>query len=203
MPKQGMGPIRREQILRSATKLIAENGFIATTMRDLASEANVSTGMVNHWFANKSELLTQTLLYVSESMQGRVDAALRDVPPGRERLQTLVRSCLPTDEFTNRSWRVWIAAFAEGTRSEEMRKLIEARFEPWHRQLAELLAEVLPDIGPDPIPLAWQFDAMINGLVIHSLTTQLSLSASEMEATLMRLVDTWVEAADTASARTR
>ena len=71
MPKLGMGPIRREQICRAAAAVISSRGFDGTTMRMVAEEAGVSTGMLNHYFANRMEMLEETLLFVSQRQQAR------------------------------------------------------------------------------------------------------------------------------------
>src|SRR5579871_1768403 len=100
MPKLGMGPIRREQICRAAARVIAAHGFAGTTMRMVADEAQVSTGMLNHYFANRMAMLEETLLFVSTRQQAREAAAVEGLEPGGARLRALVRSVLPTDRET-------------------------------------------------------------------------------------------------------
>jgi AcrR family transcriptional regulator len=72
-----MGPIRREQICRAAATVIAREGFAGTTMRMIAAEAGVSTGMINHYFVSREALLTQALVFVSEQAQQRHRARSR------------------------------------------------------------------------------------------------------------------------------
>src|SRR5437763_523410 len=92
MPKLGMGPIRREQICRAAAKVISEQGFAGTTMRMVAEAAGVSTGMLNHYFSNRMEMLEETLVFVSQRQQAREAAAIDGLDPGEARLRALVRS---------------------------------------------------------------------------------------------------------------
>ena len=47
----------RERILKAAICLFARNGYAATGLRDIVSEAGVSVGMVNYHFGSKQELL--------------------------------------------------------------------------------------------------------------------------------------------------
>src|ERR1700759_4385109 len=89
VPKLGMGPVRREQICRAAAPVISREGFAGTTMRMVAEEAGVSTGMLNHYFTNRQDLLEQALVFVSERAQARMREAIADVPPGRELLSAL------------------------------------------------------------------------------------------------------------------
>ena len=47
---------KRRHILNSASKVFAERGYHGTTVRDVLSEANVSTGSFYFYFSNKEEL---------------------------------------------------------------------------------------------------------------------------------------------------
>ena len=181
---------RRDQIFSAAANLIAEHGFLSMTMRDLAEEAGVSAGMVNHYFANKAQVLLGTLQYVSERMQERVQEAIQAAEPGRDRLRALIESSLPTDDFSRMNWRIWIHAFAEAGRSNEMRDLIRKRYVSWHRILDSALTEV--DATPDlTVPPVLQLDAMLNGLVIHHIIAGPSFSTDEIRDALLELVDSW------------
>lgn len=60
-------------IVKTAMKLFRENGFDATSIREIASAADVSLGMVNHYFGNKEFLGTQCLSILSEYSTRRLD----------------------------------------------------------------------------------------------------------------------------------
>jgi AcrR family transcriptional regulator len=47
---------RREDILRASLHLFAERGFHGTSMRDIAREANITEGLIYHYFASKRDL---------------------------------------------------------------------------------------------------------------------------------------------------
>src|SRR5438445_5821923 len=131
MPKLGMGPIRREQICRAAARVISGHGFAGTTMRMVAEEAGVSTGMLNHYFANRMEMLEETLLFVSQRQQAREAAAIEGLEPGEKRLRALVRSVLPTDQDTTEAWRVWIAAHGASVRLSQLLSVMASRTQLW------------------------------------------------------------------------
>jgi len=181
MPKLGMGPIRKEQICRSAATVIAREGFPGTTMRAVAEEAGVSTGMLNHYFSSRAEMLEETLAFVSEQNQARVAEAIEGIPAGEARLRALVRTTLPREPVVEETWRVWIAAYGDAVRSESMRTRIQGRLDPWYELLDHAL-EGFEDGGPEPdLPLPWVLDGLLNGLAIQALvaTTGISLEAIE------------------------
>ena len=63
-----MGDVRRRQICNGAARVIAQRGFAGTTMRAVANQAGVSTGMLNHYYPNRAEMLASTLTFVSERL---------------------------------------------------------------------------------------------------------------------------------------
>jgi AcrR family transcriptional regulator len=49
---------RREDILQASLKLFAERGFHGTSMRDIARAADITEGLIYHYFTNKRDLFT-------------------------------------------------------------------------------------------------------------------------------------------------
>lgn len=186
MPKLGMGPIRREQICRAAAVVIAREGFAGSTMRMVAEEAGVSTGMLNHYFANRQDLLTQALVYVSERTQERYRVAIEEVPAGRERLHALLDSALADDEQMVETWRVWINAYGEAVRLPELRHTIESRLTSWYDLIDRALEGLVPADAPNEIPWSWRFDAVLNGLAIQALTSEAALDGRQIREEVIR-----------------
>ncbi|MFI7537331.1 helix-turn-helix domain-containing protein [Streptosporangium sp. NPDC049376] len=85
----------RARIRKAAVLLMAEQGYHATTLRQVAARAGVASGLPSHYFGSKDGLL----LDVANSWRDRTRAALAALtaPPGAEpaaALRLLVRSAL-------------------------------------------------------------------------------------------------------------
>jgi AcrR family transcriptional regulator len=186
VPKLGMGPIRREQICRAAATVIAREGFAGSTMRMVAEEAGVSTGMLNHYFANRQDLLTQALVSVSERAQGRMREAIQGIPPGRERLVALLDSALADGQEASEMWRVWINAYGEAVRLAELRHTIESRLNSWYELIDEALEGLVPEDDDGAIPWSWRLDAILNGLAIQALTSEAELDGERIRDEVIR-----------------
>jgi AcrR family transcriptional regulator len=52
---------KRNQILAAVRKLLAQNGYAATTITQVAKEAGVSRGLLHYYFKNKEEMLAQVI----------------------------------------------------------------------------------------------------------------------------------------------
>jgi AcrR family transcriptional regulator len=176
-----MGPIRREQICRAAAKVISEQGFAGTTMRIVAEEAGVSTGMLNHYYANRMEMLEETLVFVSMRQQAREAASIEGLEPGERRLRALVRSVLPTDQESMEAWRVWIAAHGASVRLAPLRSVMASRNDLWFEILARGLEAIVPRDRREKVPYVWQLDALLNGLVLQAITTEADVAFKDIE----------------------
>ena len=64
---------RRNQILDAATKIFAEKGFHATTIKDIAREAGIADGTIYIYFENKMALMLGILDRMNESERREAD----------------------------------------------------------------------------------------------------------------------------------
>jgi TetR/AcrR family transcriptional repressor of bet genes len=183
-----MGPIRREQICRAAATVISREGFAGTTMRMVAEEAGVSTGMLNHYFANRQDLLEQALVFVSERAQARMREAIEGIPAGRERLAALLDSALAEGQETTETWRVWINAYGEAVRLADLRHTIDSRLNPWYELVDSALEGLVPQDSAGSIPWSWRFDALLNGLALQALTSEAALDGERIRDEVIRML---------------
>ena len=75
MPKLGMAPIRRKQLVEAAIAAIHAHGFANATVARIAAQAGISAGMVHHYFKDKDELLFATMRHLLAEL--RADAVTR------------------------------------------------------------------------------------------------------------------------------
>src|SRR5918997_378483 len=144
----------RERILEAALALFAERGYEATTMRDVAREADASLGLAYRYYASKEEVALELYLRLAEGSQewarknllegtiaerfeSAMLAKLDQVEPHRGPLAALLVKALDPNSPTS--------ALGEGT--AEVRELMgsvfeevvqEARDAPGERQAREL-----------------------------------------------------------------
>jgi len=189
-----MGPIRREQICRAAVGVIAREGYSGTTMRMVADAAGASTGMLNHYFANRGELLTQSLVYISERSLIRYAAAIEGIDPGPERIAALLDSVLAEDPESVETWRVWIDVHGEAVRTPALRHTIQERLVRWF-ELIDVALEGLVEPRPDgEIPWAVCIDSVLTGFVIQAMTSEAELDAGQIRDEVIRMVLTGADA---------
>ncbi len=80
----------RAGILAAAARLIAANGYAATTVQQIVREAGTSVGNCYFYFPDKAALFLALLEEISAEIGRAVDAALAQVPPGPAQLAVAV-----------------------------------------------------------------------------------------------------------------
>ncbi|MCG8919549.1 TetR family transcriptional regulator C-terminal domain-containing protein [Actinokineospora sp. PR83] len=98
MPKKVDHQERREQIAAAVCGLAARQGLDAVTLRQVAAEAGVSMGRVQHYFTGKDEMLLFAFRAISDRVERRIAeavAALGPEPGARDVVRALLREMLP------------------------------------------------------------------------------------------------------------
>jgi TetR/AcrR family transcriptional repressor of bet genes len=82
MPKVGMQPIRRRQLIDATLEAINEVGMHDATIAQIARRAGVSTGIISHYFKDKNGLLEATMRDITGQLRDAVLSRLHALPDG-------------------------------------------------------------------------------------------------------------------------
>lgn len=108
---------RRALVVAVASRLIAEAGLDAVTVRDVAEAAECSTAIVSHYFHNKRELLFLTYNSSIDRATERCEAAL---VAAHGDLKAYVAELMPLDEERVIEWKIWVAFWARAVADPEI-----------------------------------------------------------------------------------
>ncbi|GID93081.1 TetR/AcrR family transcriptional regulator [Amorphoplanes digitatis] len=115
MPKQVDHRARRTLIADALFRVAAEQGLEGVSLRHVAAAAEVSTGMVQHYFRTKGEMMTFAMAVVQERQQARITERMGHLgadPGPRLLLRTLLAGVLPLDDESRAYGRVALAFLA-------------------------------------------------------------------------------------------
>src|SRR5690242_3907068 len=70
----------RERIIAAAAKILAEKGYEATTLREIAREAQAGPGLVHYYFGGKDQLLVEALQTAGQHFHQRMEDLVQQVP---------------------------------------------------------------------------------------------------------------------------
>jgi len=105
MPKLGMEPIRRAQVIRAVIESIADDGLEAMTMDDVAKRAQVSKGVVNYYFNSKRDLLQQSFQAFLESYYQQIADLIQADMTALEMLSVVIAICFPEGDVALQLWQ--------------------------------------------------------------------------------------------------
>jgi AcrR family transcriptional regulator len=115
MPKRVDPTQRRTLIADALMRVAAERGLEAVSLRHVAAEAGATTGLVQHYFGTKDEMMLFALEVVSGRTEARIGAAvgaLGPAPAPRDLVRAMVTQMLPLDDERRTDGKVALAFFA-------------------------------------------------------------------------------------------
>ncbi|HJP78885.1 MAG TPA: TetR family transcriptional regulator C-terminal domain-containing protein [Pseudonocardiaceae bacterium] len=181
---------RRALILDATWRLIAERGYHAVRIQDIAAVCGTSTGTVHYYFPGKNDVLTEALKHCVEQAFDRQSGELKRIDNAYERLLKLIDMQLPRVGEVRDEWSIWLQYWAEATIRPEFRPAHNEFYSRWRDTVERIVRRgqrqhVFRD-DVDPVQLAMQLTALTDGVAIQVLT-----GAPGMTVTVMRelLVD--------------
>lgn len=86
MPKVGVEAMRREQVIEATKRSIAKKGVSKLSIKDIASEGGISTGIIYHYFDNKEDLLLQVIRKAFAQSHEKVMETVEPLDSPRDKL---------------------------------------------------------------------------------------------------------------------
>ncbi|MDA3627430.1 TetR/AcrR family transcriptional regulator [Saccharopolyspora sp. WRP15-2] len=139
MPKQVDHEARRIQIAEALLRLVSRGGLEAVSLRDVAAEAGISMGAVQHYFKTKEQMLLHAMDHVTKRAGERIVAALSkhgERPPVREVVRTVMLEMLALTEDSRMEFLTHLAFFQRALNSPEL----SASYREWWPEFERWLA---------------------------------------------------------------
>ncbi|MET8885238.1 TetR/AcrR family transcriptional regulator [Streptomyces rubiginosohelvolus] len=163
------------QIVRETVRLIAERGFHAVRVADIAAACHTSTAAIHYHFPGRDELLEAAVRWcMDEDTRRRADATAGTRHAGDE-LRLLIELQTPRTEQRRRQWCVWLDLWAEAARSTTVGRLHVEYYRQWRGTVADVIRRgveqgVFRPVDADGAALA--LTALIDGLASQVLATE-------------------------------
>ena len=163
-----------DRILDAAERLFAENGFHATSLRQITQHAEANLAAVNYHFGSKQALIVavfkRRLDALNSARLARLDELLAsDETPALEAvLDAFVRPAIvfthASDDTGHRFMRILMRAFAD--RDADLHAALSSEYAHVMRRFAAAIARTLPEHCPDRIRRQLDF---IVGALTHTM----------------------------------
>jgi len=150
---------RRQSIARAFQEQVAELGFAATTYARVATAAGISVGLIQHYFADRHELLEYAYDDLIRRRDHRIDAAVaageRKRWPISQIIDQAMRELLPLDDQRRREHRIARQLQLTASQDQALATLALGAHDALHLRVRTAVrngrecGEVAPDINAD------------------------------------------------------
>ncbi|MEU7825510.1 TetR/AcrR family transcriptional regulator [Catellatospora sp. NPDC049133] len=179
MPRKVDHDQRRRHIVESLLRITGAQGLEAVSLREVAHEAGVSMGAVQHYFATKDEMLLYALqhwlsLSVHDRFAGRVRDRLAGAPAGEPAamLRAIAAEYLPHDAAGRADALVAVAFLSRAAVAPALAAALAPAFAGFVRTLGTVFESAGPAI--DAPAEAQRLAALLDGLRLPVLAGALS-----------------------------
>ncbi|CDR07543.1 TetR/AcrR family transcriptional regulator [Streptomyces iranensis] len=184
-PTAPPGSGRPLQIVRETVRLIAERGFHAVRVADIAAACDTSTATIHYHFPGRAELLEAAVRWCMDEDTARRATRIAAADDAREELRQLIALQAPYTERQRQQWLVWMDLWAEAARSTAIGRLHADFYQQWRRTVAEVIRRGIEQgvfRTVDPEFSALRLTALIDGLAIQVLATGPGAGGTSAEA---------------------
>ncbi|MEI9414436.1 TetR/AcrR family transcriptional regulator [Mesorhizobium sp. Cs1321R2N1] len=132
----------RLRIARAACKAIAQKGISGVTMIDIANAANVTTGMITHYFGGKADIIAAAMRIPFLNIERNLARLLEK---GETDLATLLDVAIPASKSHFEDSLIWVNFWGVIATDPEFRKLNVAL----HREGGNIYAQLMRASWPE------------------------------------------------------
>src|ERR1700722_15280357 len=183
LPRDELEESRRRQLMEVTIDSLAEVGYVGSTLAQIASRANVSPGLVAHYFRDKDGLLAASFRTLARRLAQRVQARLQLAYTPAGRIQAVIDANLAPEEFDRRTGSAWLAFWGQVLHADSLKRVQKAYQSRTLSNLCHALKQLLP--AREARSLAAMIAAMIDGVWLRAALSNWREADSESARTLL------------------
>ncbi|VTX91303.1 transcriptional regulator BetI [Acinetobacter ursingii] len=183
--------VRREEIINAAYDVIYEVGLSNTTIAQIAKKAQLSVGIVSHYFGDKQGLINACMLEMLNVLRGKTaqyKAELSDSDP-QKMIKAIIDSNFDISQVNQRAMRIWLDFWSASMHMPELGRLQRINDQRLYSNLKFHFLKLLPE---DQASIAARgLAALIDGLWLRgSLNGDMEFDATMARSIAYNYVDT-------------
>ncbi len=132
----------KERIIAAASKVLAEKGYEATTLREISREAQAAPGLVHYYFGGKDELLVEVLQAAGRRFHQRMEHLVQHVPAERS-LEAVLTQLHERVEQEPDVYRLRYESFSLGLHNPVIEPRVRERLAQRRDEIGSVMAKVL------------------------------------------------------------
>jgi AcrR family transcriptional regulator len=171
--------VTREEVVRSATKLFKERGFLSTTIQDIAEDCGIAKGTVYKYFPSKEDLFSEVFNQCHNAYFDKVDELTRlpGLSPKEQFLQQIILRFRFFIEYKHILVEFTELPIQQDPKFKPLRHKVRGRLIRWHREC------LLHVYGEEIHPYLWDlvsiYRAILKEYLFWIIYEEKSLSLEE------------------------
>ena len=177
MARDELEEARRAQLIEVTVDSLADVGYVGTTLAQIARRAQVSPGLVAHYFGDKDGLLEAAFRTLARNLAARMRARLALAGTPRGRVQAVIDTNLAPEEFDQRTGTAWLAFWGQVLHVRGLKRVQTAYQRRMLSNLRNDLRRLIP--AAEARTLAGMIAAMIDGVWLRAALSEWQEADSE------------------------
>ncbi len=131
--------IRRAQLTSATYSVVSKKGYYNFTIKDIAQEAGMSTGLIHYYFKNKQDLLLNLLRQINRNIRASLQQDLINLSDPVDRLGAFIeRACNLVIQEKNYFY-VLLDFWTQLNHNERMRTAIQKLYDSYRDVCSDIL----------------------------------------------------------------
>ena len=192
MPKVGMEPVRRRQLIEATLQSIGQHGLQGTTINTISRLAGLSSGIISHYFGGKQELIEASIRYLMDQLKvALLNRVRQERLSPEQRLKMIVEANFANVHQSEAATRTWLAFWAQAVHNPNLARLQRVNNRRLQSNLEYSFNMLMPSVQAEKS--ARMTAAMIDGFWLRSaLSDQSDIDFTEAETLCKHFIETLI-----------
>lgn len=189
---------KAQRILEAARQVLTEQGYAATTISQIAAQAEVSRGLLHYYFKSKEDLLAQVVRAVGDDARQMIGMFFAQASDATELANAITEAIRHINQIAPDLFVIFFEGWSVGRHSPQVAHELETLFAEFRAGLRDALAGAMgrgvirPTLPLDG--LAATLTGLLDGLALQLVTdpdlAQHDPTWTTTEATIRHLLTT-------------
>lgn len=189
MPKVGMKPVRKQQLIDATLQSIGEFGLQNTTIVTISRIAGLSSGIISHYFGGKQGLIEATIMHLLEQLRLALLTRISiENLTATERLKIIIEANFTSFQRSTPAIKTWLSFWAESMHEPKLSRLQNINSKRLYSNLLFSFRQLLTEDAAKTA--AKQTAAMIDGFWLRcALSTKPEAEFKQAEQLCKSFID--------------
>lgn len=170
MPKVGMEPVRRQQLIDATIESVAELGLQGTTINSISKKAGLSSGIISHYFGGKQGLIEATVRYLLTNLKRELIERVTVTTTPEQRLMFIIEANFARLQLQSDTTKTWLSFWAQSMHDVQLHRLQNVNSRRLFSNLTSSFKALMNDA--DAKLAAELCAAMIDGLWLRAVLSK-------------------------------